>query len=243
MDYIRTGIFMRLNKFIASAGVSSRRNADELIKKGRVSLNGEIVTEMGIDVSDEDIVEVDGRVISEEKKKYYIVLNKPKGYITTTNDQFGRNSVTDLTKDINARLFPVGRLDCNTEGLLMMTNDGNFANSVTHPRNKVYKTYIARVFGFPSIAQIQTLKKGVQLEDGITAPAKVEIIKEYPRGVDIKISIYEGRNRQIRRMIEAIGFEVTDLKRVAVGNLLLGHLPSGKWRHMTEREVGSFMRR
>jgi len=234
---------MRLNKYIASAGVSSRRGADDIIKAGRVSVNDTIITEMGHDVNPEkDIVMVDKKPIFQSDKKYYIVLNKPKGYITTTKDQFNRPSVLDLVTDISERIYPVGRLDYSTMGLLILTNDGDFTNAVTHPKNNIYKTYIVRVGGFPSASDLMTLRRGVPLEDGITAPAKAEIIKVYPSSVDIKISIHEGRNRQIRRMIEAIGFNVLELKRVAVGKVLLGNLPLGKWRHMTQHEITSLKR-
>ncbi len=234
---------MRINKFLAGAGVASRRKADDIIKSGRVFVNGERVTEMGVDIDpDFDRVEIDGVPVMLSEKKYYILLNKPKGYITTTKDQFGRASVTDLTQDISTRIYPVGRLDYNTSGLLIMTNDGDFANMITHPKNKIYKTYIARVKGFPTVEAIHSLRRGVELDDGITAPAKVEVIKSYPTGVDIKISIYEGRNRQVRRMVEAIGLTVAELKRISVGSILLGHVPEGKWRHLTEREIETLRR-
>lgn len=234
---------MRLNKFLAGAGIASRRKADDIIKSGKVFVNGERVTEMGMDVDAElDRIEVDGIPVMLSDKKYYIMLNKPRGYITTTKDQFGRASVTDLVADISARIYPVGRLDYQTAGLLILTNDGDFANTVTHPRNEIYKTYILRVKGIPSVETIHQLRKGVELDDGITAPAKAEVIKTYPGGADIKISIHEGRNRQVRRMAEAVGLTVMDLKRIAVGSILLGNLPEGKWRHLTDKEVEKLRR-
>lgn len=233
---------MRINKFIASAGVCSRRNADVLIAEGRVSVNGKKVLEPGQDVSEQDEVCVDGERVRAAEKKYYIALNKPDGFVTTTDDPFGRPTVMELVTDLNARLFPVGRLDYHTEGLLLMTNDGDFANRLTHPRNEVYKTYIVHVPGFPTLGQIAALRRGVRLEDGKTAPAKVTVIRQFPDGVDISISIREGRNRQVRRMIEAIGHKVAKLERVSVGNIQLGHLPKGKWRHLSPREVEQIMK-
>lgn len=228
---------MRINKFIAAAGVCSRRNADVLIAKGRVTVNGARVLEPGMDIGEGDIVCVDGAPIEAASKKYYIALHKPDGFVTTTDDPFERPTVMSLVQDIDARLFPVGRLDYHTEGLLLMTNDGDFANALTHPRHMVYKTYIAHVSGFPTLASLAKLRHGIMLEDGKTAPAKVNVIRQYPDGVDISISIREGRNRQVRRMFEAIGHKVTRLVRVSVGNIQLGHLPRGKWRHLTPKEI------
>lgn len=231
---------MRLNKFLASAGLGSRRAADTMIAEGRVKVNGQRVLTQGVLVDPQkDIVTLDDRVVKPEAKKYYIALNKPKGVVTTSRDQFGRASVLDLVSDIDARLFPVGRLDYNTSGLLILTNDGDFANKITHPRNEIYKTYIARVAGFPKKEDLIRLSTGVMLEDGMTAPAKAEIIKKTAGGCEIKISICEGRNRQVRRMLAAVGFDVKELKRIAVGKVLLGNLPVGKWRHMTLHEIKS----
>ncbi|MBE7062790.1 MAG: rRNA pseudouridine synthase [Clostridia bacterium] len=228
---------MRINKFIAAAGVCSRRKADELIAQGRVFVNGARVTEPGLDIAENDTVAVDGEKIGAAEKKQYIVLHKPDGFVTTMDDPFGRPTVMDLVTDVPARVFPVGRLDYHTEGLLILTNDGDFANHLMHPRNAIYKTYIAHVPGFPTLGKLAALRRGIQLEDGKTAPCKVTVIRQYPDGVDISISIREGKNRQVRRMIEAIGHKVTRLVRVSVGNVQLGHLPKGKWRHMTPREI------
>ncbi len=233
---------MRINKYIAASGVCSRRTADELIAEGRVCVNGVRITEPGMDVSDSDIVTVDGERVQAAEKKYYIILNKPDGFVTTTDDPFGRPTVMELVTDLSARLFPVGRLDYHTEGLLILTNDGDFANRIMHPRNAIYKTYIAHVPGFPTLGKLAALRHGVRLEDGKTAPAKVTVVRQYPDGVDISISIREGRNRQVRRMIEAIGHKVTHLTRVSVGNVQLGHLPKGKWRHMTPKEIEEFVK-
>ena len=232
---------MRINKYIASCGVCSRRKADELIKDGKVKVNSETIYDFADVNPDFDGVEVDGRVINVEETKYYIALNKPKGFLTSVSDDRGRRCVTELIEDVNARLFPVGRLDYNTSGLLLLTNDGEFANNVMHPRKEVYKTYLAHVSGKLHSFTIETLKKGVILDDGEkTAPAKVEIVKDHPASCDVNISIREGKNRQVRRMFEALGHEVLELKRVSVGDVSLGNIPLGKWRHLTKQEIRSF---
>ena len=228
---------MRINKFIAAAGICSRRNADVLILDGRVKVNGVKVTEPGMDIGENDVVLVDNEPVSLASKKYYIALNKPDGFVTTTDDPFERPTVMQLVTDVPARLFPVGRLDYHTEGLLILTNDGDFANHLMHPRHEVFKTYIAHVSGFPTLGQLAALRHGVKLEDGKTAPAKVNVIRQYTDGVDISISIREGKNRQVRRMFEAIGYKVTRLCRVSVGAVQLGHLPKGKWRHLAPKEI------
>lgn len=230
---------MRLNRYIASCGVCSRRKADDLIVSGVVFVNGKKVVDfMDID-PDKDNVTVNGTKIKEEKTKYYIALNKPKGYITTVSDEKDRNNVIELVQDIDARLFPVGRLDYNTSGLLLLTNDGDFAYSVTHPKTIVYKTYLAHVKGILSPIELLIFTKGVKLSDGKTSPAKVEISKVHPSSCEVKISIHEGRNRQVRRMFESFGHEVIDLKRISVGNVQLGNLPLGRWRHLTSHEINS----
>lgn len=230
---------MRINKYIASCGICSRRRADELVKSGAVTVNGVIVTDFA-DIAENDTVTVNGEIIGLQKTKYYIALNKPEGYITSVGDDRGRPAVTDLVSDLNARIFPVGRLDFNTSGLLLMTNDGDFANRVTHPRRNVYKTYIAHIKGFPDYTALNILRRGVLLDDGKTLPAKAEVIKAYPGGCDVKISIHEGRNRQIRRMFSALGFEVLSLCRTEVGNVMLGNIPLGRWRHLTSGEISFF---
>ncbi len=233
---------MRINKYIASCGVCSRRKADELIAQGVVQVNGVSIHEPGLDIEDDDIVLVNGEEVHPESKKVYIALYKPDGFVTTADDPFGRPTVMELVTDVNARVFPVGRLDYHTEGLLLLTNDGEFANAVTHPRNTVYKTYIAHVSGFPTLANLGRLSRGVVLEDGKTAPAKVMVVRQYPDSVDISISIREGKNRQVRRMVEAIGHKVLHLKRISVGNIQLGHLPKGKWRHLSDKEIQNFVK-
>ena len=232
---------MRINKYIASCGICSRRRADELIKEGRVELNGEKIYDFA-DVSDGDTVRVDGKDIALERKKYYIALNKPEGFITTMSDEFGRPCVTELVSDINARLFPVGRLDYNTRGLLLLTNDGNFANKVMHPGNNIKKTYVAHIKGFPSVLTLNRLSKGIMLDDGKTAPAKAEIIKAMPASCLVKLTISEGRNRIVRRMFAALGYEILELERTEIGGIKLGNIPYGKWRHLRNSEVDHLLK-
>lgn len=229
---------IRLQKYIASAGICSRRKAEELITAGKVKVNGERVTELGTKINpDTDTVEVSGEMVGTGGKKYYIMLNKPAGYITTTSDTHGRQTVMDLVKDINARLYPVGRLDADTEGLLLMTNDGDFANAVIHPSKRHVKTYIAEVKGLPPLEAIKMLKRGVDIGEYITKPAQVELLKGTSSVSTLKIGITEGKKRQVRLMCETIGHPVLALKRVEIGPIVLGNLPKGKWRHLRKEEI------
>ena len=229
---------MRLQKFMAECGVASRRNAEKMIEDGRVYVNGELVDYMGYVVDEEkDVVEVDGRVIKKETKKHYIVLNKPKNYVTTVSDEFERPTVMHLVKDIGERIYPVGRLDFDTSGLLIMTNDGEFANILAHPSHSVNKTYIARVDKVLTKEQLEHLQSGVVIDGVKTAPAKAENIKNALKGIEVKITIHEGRNRQVRKMLEAVGVTVLALKRISVGSVTLGNLPEGKWRRLSEAEI------
>lgn len=230
----------RLQKYLASCGVASRRKCEELIEQGKVKING-VVARLGDKVDDEtDIVELDGKKVEKAQEKYYIMLNKPRGIVATAKDEKGRDNVVDLIrKDLDVRVFPVGRLDIDTEGLLLLTNDGDFANKIAHPSNNITKTYFARVKGgFVEKEALYTLRKGVKLEDGITKPAKVEIKEFYPdKTTLLEITISEGRYRQIRRMCEAVGHPVCDLMRIAVGDIKLGNLPYGKWRYLNPEEI------
>ncbi len=229
---------MRLQKFIAECGIASRRNAEKIIEDGRVYVNGNLVDYMGCEVDPKkDVIELDGKVIKPEVRKYYIILNKPKNYVTTVSDDLGRPTVMDLVGDIDARIYPVGRLDFDTSGLLLMTNDGEFANRLMHPRNVVNKTYIARVDKALTDVQLSTLQNGVELEDGKTAPARVENIKRPQKGIEVKITIHEGKNRQVRRMLESVGVNVLSLKRISVGSVTLANLPEGKWRKLSDAEI------
>lgn len=229
---------MRLQKFIANSGVTSRRKAEELILEGRVKVNGNIVNKLGTKIdSENDIVEVDGKKIEIVKKKIYVLLNKPEGYVTTLKDSHNDNIVLDLIKGINQRLFPVGRLDKDTSGLLIMTNDGDLAYKLTHPSNGVWKKYIVLVKGHPSKEKIEKMRKGIYIDGRKTSKAYVKLIKKHDRTSVLEISIHEGRNRQIRKMCKSIGHPVISLKRVAIGKIELNGLKKGKWRYLTDEEV------
>lgn len=228
---------MRINKYIAQAGVASRRKADELITNGNVKINGCTMKEPGYDVQDGDVIEVNGSVVAPESKFEYVLLNKPTGYITTAKDEQGRATVMELVADIDARLFPIGRLDNNTSGLLIMTNDGDMSYKLTHPKHHVYKTYRARVAGVLSNEKVAKLRKGVDIGGFITSPAKVEIIKGNQHSTIVEISIFEGKNRQVRKMFASVGNKVQELERVAIGEIKIGHLQQGHYRKLTKKEI------
>ncbi len=228
---------MRINKYIASAGIASRRKADELIENGNVKVNNIVLTELGYDVKPGDIVEVNGRPIDVEEKKIYIMLNKPTGYITSVKDEKLRPTVMDLVAEVDARIFPVGRLDYNTSGLLIMTNDGDFAYKVAHPKHKLGKTYIAKIQGFLTRGKITKLEKGIDIGGFVTSPAKVNIIKELPKHTLVELTIYEGKNRQVRKMFKALGNPVVELERIAIGDVRLGRLAIGGYRKLTQKEI------
>lgn len=228
---------MRLNKYIAAAGVASRRKADELTVNGNVKINGQVMKEPGYKVLPDDRVEVNGVLLTPSHKKIYIMVNKPAGYITTTSDQKDRPTVMELVEDVPQRVFPVGRLDYNTTGLLLMTNDGDVANKLMHPGNKVGKTYRARVAGVLSPLKVAKLRKGVDIGGYITAPAKVTVVKQTERSAIADITIVEGKNRQVRKMFKAVGCPVQELQRTALGELYLARLAEGHYRKLTGREV------
>nr|WP_280144552.1 pseudouridine synthase [Caldanaerovirga acetigignens] len=228
---------MRLQKFLSMAGIASRRACEMLILDGRVQVNGKVVKELGTKVDpDADEVRVDGEICRIKMKPVYIIMNKPKGVLTTVKDPFGRPTVIDLLAGVKERVFPVGRLDKDTEGLLIITNDGELSYKLMHPKHQIDKTYIAKVMGVPDEKDIRRLRKGIFLEDGKTAPAKVRILKK-GRNAVLEIIIHEGRKRQVRRMCEAIGHPVLSLRRTRIGNLTLRGLAPGGWRYMTEEEV------
>lgn len=228
---------MRLNKYIASAGVCSRRKADELIANGNVKVNGASVREHGVQVEPGDVVSVNGKVIEEPADKIYVAVNKPLGHITSMDDDKGRATVAELVDDIPERLFPVGRLDYNTTGLLIMTNDGQLTYTLTHPKHEVWKTYVAVVAGVLSDTRIAKLRKGVDIGGFVTSPAKVKVIKQMPRHAVVEIKIREGKNRQVRKMFAAVGNKVQSLERTAIGDVRLGRLMSGHYRKLTRQEV------
>ena len=232
---------VRLQKFLAESGVASRRKSEELIDQGKVKVNGRVAM-IGDKIDPKkDTVTVSGKKIVKTKTFTYVVLHKPRGFITTMSDEKDRKCVAELIKDVDGRVYPVGRLDKDSEGMLLFTNDGAFANAMTHPTKHVPKTY--RVTVRPSISeeQITALTQGVIIEDRKTAPAEVRVITKEEGRVVLEIILYEGRNRQIRKMCEEVGLEVARLKRTAIGSIKLGMLKQGAWRHLTEDEVRKLM--
>ncbi len=229
---------MRINKYIALCGVSSRRKADELIAQGKVTVNGSIVRAVGIDINEErDIVCVDGNKASPEEEHVYIMLNKPAGYISACRDDRGRKTVIDLLKSVDNRVFPVGRLDYDTEGLLILTSDGDFAYRCTHPKHEIKKKYFAVVEGALDEKAAQKLQAGVEIEGKKTSKAEVEVTERKINTASVYITIHEGRNRQIKKMFESIGCSVSYLKRVSIGNLGLGGLKAGEWRYLNSDDL------
>lgn len=231
----------RLQKYLAEAGVASRRKSEELILAGRVAVNGKIVKELGIKINPtKDTVLFDGKPVrTAEVKKVYIMLHKPEGYVTTAKEQFSRPAVMDLVSGVQERIFPIGRLDYDTSGLLLLTNDGDLTYRLTHPSHDVEKTYIAKIYGVPNDTDLQKFRRGVTIDGRKTSPAKIQILEKDKdmRFATVEIIIHEGRNRQVRKMCEAIKHPVAQLRRVATGEVKLGNLPKGKWRYLTEREI------
>lgn len=228
---------MRINKYIAQAGIASRRKADELIANGNVKINGAVMKEPGYDVKEGDQVCVNGRVVENRQKLVYVLVNKPMGMITSSKDDKDRDTVMDLVRDIDERLFPVGRLDYNTTGALIMTNDGELTYRVTHPKHELGKTYRALVKGVVSDEKARKLRNGVDIGGYVTGKAKVKIIKGSQSSTLVEITIYEGKNRQVRKMFASVGNPVQELERVAIGNIRLGHLRPGHYRKLTREEI------
>jgi 23S rRNA pseudouridine2605 synthase len=228
---------MRLQKYMALCGVSSRRTAEMIIRSGRVTVNGQVVTTMGMTVDGTQTVAVDGLEIAPEEHKVYILLHKPEGYVCTVKDPEGRPTVMSLLGGLKERVYPVGRLDYDSSGLLMLTNDGELAHRLTHPRHEVSKCYIALVEGIPSGHILNELRRGVMLDGRRTAPAEVICTPVGSNASEIEMTIHEGRNRQIRRMCEAIGHPVRALRRIAIGSLSLDDLPEGQWRTASKEDL------
>lgn len=228
---------MRINKYIAQAGIASRRKADELIRNGNVKVNGAVLKEPGYDVEETDKVQVNGRLVGAPQKFVYFLVNKPVGMVTTVSDDRDRPTVMDIVTDTDARLFPVGRLDYNTSGALIMTNDGDLAYRVSHPRHELGKTYRALVKGVISGEKLAKLRKGVDIGGFVTSPAKVNIVKGSAGSTLVEITIHEGKNRQVRKMFAAVGNPVQTLERIAIGPIRIGHLKEGHYRKLTREEI------
>ena len=227
---------MRINKYLSESGVCSRRAADKLLEEGEVKINGK-PAKLGDDVTDDDLVTVGGEVVSAVKKYDYYAMNKPKGYVCTVKDDKGRKTVMDLLPPGIQRVVPVGRLDYDTEGLLLFTNDGELTNKLTHPKNGVYKTYLVKVESYIPDEALKTLSRGVELDGKYTNPCKVKLIERNKLGTKLHVSINEGRNRQVRRMFEAIGFDIDFLKRISIGELTVSGLDRGDVRKRNKREI------
>jgi 23S rRNA pseudouridine2605 synthase len=230
---------MRLQKYLAEVGIASRRKSEELIRDGAVKVNGISVTEMGYRVTGEEVIEVNGRIVPGSPKKVYVMLNKPVGYISTAKDQFGRPSVIELIKGVNVRIYPVGRLDYDTSGLIILSNDGEFTYKMTHPKHEIKKVYSAMIYGIPSQEEIRAFKSGLRIEDYITSKANIKIIEIVGDKSWVEITIHEGKNRQVRKMCDAIGHPVIKLKRTAIGSLNIGDLKEGNWRYLDKKEIES----
>lgn len=249
---------VRLQKFLSEAGICSRRKAEELITEGQIKINGKVSKELGVKIDPEkDVVEYNGSIVKREENKIYILLNKPIGYVTTVKEQFGRDKVTDLIKGVNKRLVPVGRLDMYTSGALILSNDGEFINKVTHPKNEIEKTYNVTLVGKITNDEVKKLQDGVEInlsndknltnlvEDKyLTKPAKVKVLKidEEKNLSRLQITIHEGKNREIRKMCEAINKKVLALHRAKIGNIDVKDLKLGKWRYLTEDEVHKLLK-
>ena len=235
-------MMMRLQKYLALCGVASRRTAEKMIADGRVSVDGEKITEMGVQVEIGQDIRVDGRLVTPEPEKKYIMYHKPAGEVTTASDPEGRATVLDKFRDYPVRLYPVGRLDYDSEGLLLLTNDGDLTERMLHPSMEVEKTYLARVSNEMTIEEARRLERGVMVDGRKTARAKVKILGVKGLYTDILVTIHEGRNRQVRKMVEQVGHQVVMLRRIRFGPLKLEDLPRGMWRELTEEELRELSR-
>ena len=235
---------IRLNKFLAQAGVASRREVDKLIAEGKVKVNGRVVQTLGTKIDDQkDRVEVEGNSVKRGEGMAYLMLNKPPGYLVTLKDPFKRPTVKELLPSLKERVFHVGRLDYDSEGLLLLTNDGELAHRLAHPRYKIPKTYLVNVKGMPDPSKISRLEKGIVLDGKKTAPARIAKLRDSSKKTLFQVEIYEGRKREVKRMFEAVGHRVLHLNRVGFGGIRLGKLRTGKWRFLTRREVSSLKRK
>jgi len=231
-------MIIRLNKFLSKAGVASRREADKLIVEGRIGVNNEVVQTLGAKIDDEkDVITIDGKKIKSKDQFLYLILNKPTGYLVTLKDPLQRPTILDLIPNLRSRVFPVGRLDFDSEGLLLLTNDGELANRLMHPSYGIKKVYQVNVKNVPERSRLQILEKGIRIDGKKTAPAKVRLLKPGSKSALVRIELTEGRKREVRRMFEAIGHPVRKLKRIQFAELNLKNLKRGHWRHLTPNEI------
>ncbi len=232
----------RIQKIIASAGIDSRRHAEALITAGKVSVNGEVITQLGAKADPQkDVIRIDGKIISTEKENYYIALYKPAQYVTTMSDPQKRPTVVDLVKDVPERVYPIGRLDYESAGLLLLTNDGDFAQKIQHPRYQIPKTYRVKITGRLSKEELAKLSGGIRLPDGMFKPENLTVEKINDKSTWIRLTLREGKNRIIRRGFEAAGRQVARLVRESIGSITLAGLPEGQWRNLTSREISQLI--
>lgn len=239
INIVQINMEERLQKYLAECGIASRRKCEEYILQGKVQVNGKTITELGVKVnSEKDKITFEGKNVKQEERKVYILLNKPIGYVTTSDEQFGRDKVLDLVK-VRERVVPVGRLDMYTSGALILTNDGDFVYKVTHPKHEITKTYTVTVKGIIKNEEVEQLRKGVKIDDYTTRPAKVKILKtDEEKDISrLEITIHEGKNRQVRRMCESVGRRVIALHRSKIGNIGVKDIELGKWRYLKDFEV------
>jgi 23S rRNA pseudouridine2605 synthase len=227
----------RIQKILATMGITSRRKAEEMIIAGRVSVNGKTAV-IGMKADPEtDHIKLDGKLLTVQEPRVYLIFNKPKGVITSLSDPEGRPVIMDFLRDVKFRVFPVGRLDYDTEGLILLTNDGELANSIMHPSKKIPKVYLAKIEGFMGDNEMTRFTRGIMLEDGMTAPARIRRVRNLDNNSWIEITIYEGRKRQVRRMLEAVGHPALKLKRTAINGISLGKLKTGDFRYLSKEEI------
>ncbi|MBO5910363.1 MAG: rRNA pseudouridine synthase [Clostridia bacterium] len=228
---------MRINKYLADCGVASRRKCDELISQGKVKVNGKITRELGLDIKPTDVVMFENRVVRSNTRRVYYKLHKPKGYVTTASDEKGRKTVIELMRKVQERVYPIGRLDYDTEGLLILTNDGDITNILTHPKNAVKKTYIATIEGEITNDDVKKISKGVDIGGYITQPCSVVLLDKDEKFTRVEITISEGKNHQVKKMFEAVGKTVAFLKRTIIGEIRLGGLARGEYKALTTKEI------
>ena len=228
---------MRINKYLADCGVASRRKCDELISQGKVKVNNKVTRELGLDIKPTDVVLFENRVVRPTVRRVYYKLHKPKGYVTTASDEKGRKTVVELMRKVQERIYPIGRLDYDTEGLLILTNDGDITNILTHPKNLVKKTYVASIEGEITPQDIKQISKGVDIGGYVTQPCSATILDKDEKFTRVEVIISEGKNHQVKKMFEAVGKNVAFLKRISIGEIKLGGLSRGEYKALTTKEI------